>query len=279
MVQFEANLKCTKAVIKKWIPVWKANRKKELLEIEEGNLSRIIFEVDDEALNQAQLEELKCLENKRNEWLKQEEVEWRLKSRALWLQAGDNNTKKFHHYANHRRNVNTIWEIKNEAGVLVSSFRQKAKSGVCFFENLFQAPRGCPIQEILEVVTKFQHVFSEEMNKSLEEEVTESKLRHALSSMSNGRSLGLDRYTMEFFKSFYDLLKDYLLLLVRESQREGKVYGPLNATFLCLIPKKQNYEMFEDYRPISCCNVVYELIAKIIARRLRPLLSEIIGEE
>jgi hypothetical protein len=98
MVQFEANLKRTKAAIKKWIPGWKSKRKKELLEIE-GKLSWILAEVDDGALNQVQLEELKILENKRNEWLKQEEVEWCLKSRALWLQAGDNNTKFFHHYA------------------------------------------------------------------------------------------------------------------------------------------------------------------------------------
>jgi len=82
MVQFEANLKRTKAAIKKWILVWKAKRQKELLDIE-GNLSRIMSEVDDGSLNQVQLKELKCLENKRNEWLKKEEMEWRQKSRAL----------------------------------------------------------------------------------------------------------------------------------------------------------------------------------------------------
>jgi hypothetical protein len=79
MVQFEENLECTKETIKKWISVWKANRQKELLEID-GNLSRIMSEVDDGSLNQVQLEELKCIENKRNEWLKKKETEWRHKS-------------------------------------------------------------------------------------------------------------------------------------------------------------------------------------------------------
>jgi hypothetical protein len=102
-----------------------------------------------------QLEELKCIENKRNEWLKKKETEWRHKSWALWLQDGDNNTKKNHHFANHRKKLNTIWEIKNEEDVLVSSFREKVESGVRFFENIFQSPRRFPIQEILEVVTKF----------------------------------------------------------------------------------------------------------------------------
>jgi hypothetical protein len=66
------------------------------------------------------------------------------------------------------------------------------------------------------------------MNKSLEEEVTEPEMRHALSSTQNGKSLGSDGFTKDFFKSFYDLLKDDLLLLVREYQREGKIHGPLN---------------------------------------------------
>jgi hypothetical protein len=126
-------MKPTKDAIKKWIPVWKDKRQTKLLEIE-GNLSWIMFKVDDASLNQTQLEELKCLENKRNEWLKKEEMEWHQKSRALWLQVGDNNTKKFHHYANHCRNSKTIWEIKNE-GVMVSSFREKADSRALFFEK------------------------------------------------------------------------------------------------------------------------------------------------
>jgi hypothetical protein len=50
-------------------------------------------------------------------------------------------------------------------------------------------------------------------------------------------------------------------------------------TLLFLIPKKHNGKVFGDYRPISCYNVVYKLIIEVIARRLKPILSEIIGEE
>ena len=67
--------------------------------------------------------------------------------------------------------------------------------------------------------------------------------------------------------------------MVQESQRVGMVLGALNSTFLAFIPKKQNPSSFEAFRPISCCNVVYKIIAKVIAQRLKPILSEVITKE
>ena len=55
--------------------------------------------------------------------------------------------------------------------------------------------------------------------------------------------------------------------------------GALNSKFLSLIRRKQKCSSFEDFRPISCCNVVYKIIAKTIAQRLKPILSEIITKE
>ena len=53
----------------------------------------------------------------------------------------------------------------------------------------------------------------------------------------------------------------------------------LNYTFLEQIPKKQKAQSFNDFRPISCCNMIYKIIAKVIALRIKPILSEIVFEE
>ena len=42
----------------------------------------------------------------------------------------------------------------------------------------------------------------------------------------------------------------------------------LNETFLTLIPKKELPVSFNDFRPISLCNLLYKLIAKLLAKRL-----------
>ena len=66
---------------------------------------------------------------------------------------------------------------------------------------------------------------------------------------------------------------------MQESQRDGKVLGTLKSTLLALISEKKNPSSFEEFRPISCCNVVYKIIAKVIDQRLKPILSEIITKE
>ena len=49
--------------------------------------------------------------------------------------------------------------------------------------------------------------------------------------------------------------------------------------FLALIPKKDKPWTFADFRPISLCNLLYKLIAKVIAGRLKPFLDLGISQE
>jgi hypothetical protein len=113
----------------------------------------------------------------------------------------------------------------------------------------------------------------------LEEKVTKVELLVSLSSMNNGKILGPNGFIVEFFKHFYDLIKEDLLMKNKESKRVAKIHGSLNSTFLCLISKKKEASSFGDLCPITCCNFTYKLITKIIVRPLKPMLSEAIGEE
>jgi hypothetical protein len=117
------------------------------------------------------------------------------------------------------------------------------------------------------------------MKKSLQEEVSEAEVQSTLFSMKRGKILGPDGFIVDFFIIFYDLVKNELLIIVRESKKLGKMLGSFNVMFLRLIPKKKDGISFWNYRPISCFIVVYKIVTKVIARILKSILSELIVEE
>ena len=51
----------------------------------------------------------------------------------------------------------------------------------------------------------------------------------------------------------------------------------LNSTYIALIPKSKNLVGVTDYCPISLCNVIYKLISKVLANRLKEVLNVIIS--
>ena len=53
---------------------------------------------------------------------------------------------------------------------------------------------------------------------------------------------------------------------------------PINHNFITLIPKVGNTESVSEFRPISLCNLLYKIISKVIANRLKPILNSIISE-
>ena len=63
------------------------------------------------------------------------------------------------------------------------------------------------------------------------------------------------------------------MLAMEQARLHGKVSGALNSTFLTLIPKCEKPLTFADFRPISLCNLVYKVISKLAAIRLKPILN------
>jgi len=83
----------------------------------------------------------------------------------------------------------------------------------------------------------------------------------------------------KFFLHFFELVGHDLIDVVEETRLRGEVIRPTNSTFLALIPKVNSPDTFSDFRPIALCNLCYKIITKVIARRIRPILSRSLSKE
>ncbi|KAL0802799.1 hypothetical protein Bca101_057975 [Brassica carinata] len=95
--------------------------------------------------------------------------------------------------------------------------------------------------------------------------------------MPLSKSPGPDGYFVEFLRSFWSVVGEDFMAAVQELFRNGWLLKHLNNTAIVLIPKTSQACKLGEFRPISCCNIAYKLIAKIIANRLKPILQECIS--
>eukprot|EP00253_Pinus_taeda_P016641 PITA_16641 len=104
-------------------------------------------------------------------------------------------------------------------------------------------------------------------------------IRSTLKWFKKDKSPGSDGWPVEFYIDFFDIIRLDLLGVVEESRSLGRIYAPLNSTFIALIPKTDSPTSFHDFHPISLCICLYKIIAKIIANRIKPILSKHISQE
>ncbi|GKA33637.1 hypothetical protein Tco_0720066 [Tanacetum coccineum] len=73
------------------------------------------------------------------------------------------------------------------------------------------------------------------------------------------------------------IVADDFVAAVCEFFTNGKILKELNHTIIALIPKVNSPTRVNDYRPISCCNVMFKCISKIIANCIKECLKVLVS--
>ena len=95
--------------------------------------------------------------------------------------------------------------------------------------------------------------------------------------MDDNKAPGPDGYTSVFFKNAWNIMGEDFCSTVKDFFAFGEILKQLNHSTIALVPKSANANSAVDYRPISCCNVTYKVISKILARRLAHVINDIIS--
>ena len=100
----------------------------------------------------------------------------------------------------------------------------------------------------------------------------------AIKRMAPLKALGPDGMPPVFYQSFWQNVGPEVSDAILSCLNSGTLLKSINHTFITLIPKVCNPESVMEFRPISLCNVLYKIISKVIANRLKPILNSIILE-
>ena len=89
---------------------------------------------------------------------------------------------------------------------------------------------------------------------------------------------GLDGLSPFFFQHYWSLVGEDVTEAMLSCLTAGVIPPSINRTFITLIPKVKSPTKVSEYCPISLFNIIYKIVSKVIANRLKGAFPSIILE-
>lgn len=85
-------------------------------------------------------------------------------------------------------------------------------------------------------------------------------------------------FNFSFIKKSWEYIKEDICKEIQKFWEKGEKNPNANIAFLTIIPKIQGANELKDYRPISMVGVIYNIISKLLSRRLKGVMGRLVGE-
>lgn len=204
-----------------------------------------------------------------------EEEFWKQRSRQLWLALGDKNTGYFHAATKGRRAVNNISVIETVNGLPVYEEEEITDVISGYYQEIFTSQKG-DSKAVIEEALK--PCVSPAMNETLIAMPSPLETKAACFSIHPDKAPGPDGFSASFFQTNWEAVGDKIISEVQAFFISRSLPKKINHTHVRLIPKISSPKTVADYRPIALCSVYYKIIAKLLAKRLQPVLQSCISE-
>lgn len=207
-----------------------------------------------------------------------EEYYWKQRSWSEWLRGGKRNTKFFHSKATQRWNKYLIKGLEDANGVWVSNKGDFVKELENYFSEIFSA--SFPDQEVMnEVLEGVSRKITPTMSNELDCPFTPEEVREAAFHMGAWKSPGPDGFHSGFYQKNWELVGADVTKVCLQVLNDHRSVNDLNYTFIVFILKVKVPRKVSEFRSISLCNVIYKIITKTSANRLKKVLTYTVSEE
>lgn len=121
-------------------------------------------------------------------------------------------------------------------------------------------------------------VFLKLNNSKLLAPFSSDECKLAISQMQPDKSLGPDGLNLGFYQKIWHVIGQDVFNSCCDWLNRCEFPNGLNDTVICLIPKCDSPSDMRDPRPISLCNVLYKILARVLANRIKNILPKVISE-
>jgi hypothetical protein len=195
------------------------------------------------------------------------------KSRTRWVKEGDSNSRYFHEAIKSRRRRNQLVALRDGDNWVQGADEVKGfvKS---FFENNFKERwESRPNLNGIQFCS-----LEEEDNSMLMAPFSIEEVREAIWCSDGNKCPGPDGFNFNIIKAYWEIFKSDIMVFFSEFHSNAILPKAITASFLTLIPKKDNPQALSDYRPICLISSLYKILSKVLAARLKKVLGKLISK-
>ncbi|KAJ9536667.1 LOW QUALITY PROTEIN: hypothetical protein OSB04_un000140 [Centaurea solstitialis] len=195
------------------------------------------------------------------------------RAKVQWLNEADSNTRFYHNVVKERRHSNQVRSVCNSDGVYVHD----DEVPYAFIEHLkgFLGTADVSLDPVIPQAS-FQNKLSLTEALHMIRPITDSDIRDAMFQIGIDKAPGSDGFTSQFFKAAWGIVGRDVTVAIHNFFYRGRLAKELNHTLICLLPKTPNASSVSDFRPISCCSVLYKCISKVVVNRMKPFLDGLV---
>lgn len=146
---------------------------------------------------------------------------------------------------------------------------------VGYFCNLFNSASTSNFDPLLQGI---ELKVTAQMNAELIRPFSALEVEQSLKQMKPLIALGPDGMPPIFFKPYWSIVGNDVIDAALSVLNNGVMLANINHAFISLIPKINAPTNPKDFRPISLCNVIYKIISKTIANRLKKIIPKLVSE-
>lgn len=206
-----------------------------------------------------------------------QEIFFSRKARIRWLDCGDANTKFFYKAVVAHQLRNCISYLIDGGGNRIFNQSQIKEMVVAYFQNLLGAEDGSLVEiSVQDLQELLSYRCPQEGSEKLVMIPSEEEVQSVLFAMPKNKAPGPDGYAAEFYWESWGIVGKDTIEAVREFFLGGRLLRQFNANTISLIPKVVGADQLSSFRPISLCSTVYKILARILKKKLKICVSDIV---
>lgn len=120
---------------------------------------------------------------------------------------------------------------------------------------------------------------SESDKESCESLITLEEIEDSIKQAQLNRAPGYDGLPIEFYKFFWDNIKNLLLKVFLNFQSTETLPKSMKKVIIAPVPKKGDRLQLNNWRPIALCNCDYKILSRIYSKKISCVLSPLLKSD